>query len=113
MNLIAIFVGIPYVAVFVLLSIYFFKRALWRHKRRAGRANGGFYPSSLSLGNALQSLQSFTRPNVDYFLAEKYDEDADEDDSGGPDGNPEAHLKAQLRRIRRGERVDVLTVRLR
>jgi hypothetical protein len=59
----------------------------------------------------MQNLQVFTRPTVAYVLEEKYDEDAEEDDDGGPD-DPTAHLKRQLKRIRRGESIDTLTVRL-
>jgi hypothetical protein len=111
MSIVAIFVGIPYIAVAVLLTIFFFKRARWRRKQRAGLRDLGFYPSSLSLGNAMQNLQTFTRPTVDYVLEQKYDEDAEEEDNGGPD-DPTAHLNRQLRRVRRGEFVDGLTVRL-
>jgi hypothetical protein len=111
MSLVGIFVGLPYVAVVVLLSIFYFKRLRWRSKRRSGRRDLGFYPRSLSLGNAMQNLQVFTRPTVAYVLEEKYDEDAEEDDDGGPD-DPTAHLKRQLKRIRRGESIDTLTVRL-
>jgi hypothetical protein len=111
MSLVGIFVGLPYVAVVVLLSIFYFKRVRWRSKRRSGRRDLGFYPRSLSLGNAMQNLQVFTRPTVAYVLEEKYDEDAEEDDDGGPD-DPTAHLKRQLKRIRRGESIDTLTVRL-
>lgn len=110
MSLVAIFVGIPYVAVVVLLSMYYFKRVRWKRKLRAGR-DVGFYPSSLSLGNAMQRLQVFTRPTVEYVLEEKDDEDAEEADEGGPD-DPTAHFNRQLKRIRRGEPTDVLTVRL-
>jgi hypothetical protein len=111
MSLVGIFVGLPYVAVVVLLSIFYLKRLRWRSKRRSGRRDLGFYPRSLSLGNAMQNLQVFTRPTVAYVLEEKYDEDADEDDDGGPD-DPTAHLNRQLKRIRRGESIDTLTVRL-
>ena len=111
MSLVAIFVGVPYVAVVVLLSMYYFKRIRWKRKLRAGTRDVGFYPSSLSLGNAMQSLQVFTRPTVEYVLEEKDDEDAEEADEGGPD-DPTAHFNRQLKRIRRGERTDVLTVRL-
>lgn len=112
MNLVGILVGLPYVAVIVLLCIFYLKRVRWRSKRRSGRRALGFYPSSLSLGNALQNLQVFTRPSVAYVLQEKYDEDAEEDDDGGPE-DPTAHLNRQLKRIRRGERIDTLTVRVR
>jgi hypothetical protein len=60
----------------------------------------------------MQNLQALTRPTVGYVLEEKYDEDAEDDGDGGPK-DPTVHLKRQLRRIRRGERLDVLKIRLR
>jgi hypothetical protein len=42
-------------------------------------------------------------------LAEKFDDEADDDDEGDPD-HPGKHLHRQLRRIRRGEKVERLTV---
>jgi hypothetical protein len=48
-------------------------------------------------------------PRVEHVLAEKFDDDADEDKKGEPD-SPEKHLHRQLRRIRRGERVERLTI---
>jgi hypothetical protein len=47
-----------------------------------------------------------------YVIEEKLDEEADEDDEGGPD-DPTRHLYRQAARIRRGERLDRLTVLLR
>jgi hypothetical protein len=47
-----------------------------------------------------------------YVIEEKLDEKADEDDEGGPD-DPTRHLHRQAARIRRGERLDRLTVLLR
>ena len=112
MNLVAFFVATPNVAAVVLLCTFYLRRARWRRRRRANRKYAGFYPSASSLGNAFQSLQTFTRPTVAHVLQEKYDEDMEDDGDGGPD-DPIRQLKRQLKRIRRGERVDVLTVRLR
>jgi hypothetical protein len=41
-------------------------------------------------------------------LEEKFVDQADEDEEGGPP-DPTKHLQRQLRRIRRGDRVDKLT----
>ena len=112
MNLAAIFMAAPCVAVVVLLRTFYFRRAQWRRRRRMSRKYAGFYPSASSLGNAFHSLQIFTRPTIAHVLQEKYDEDLEDDGDGGLD-DPTLHLKRQLKRIRRGERVDVLTVRLR
>ena len=112
MNLAAFFVATPSVAVVLLLGIFYLKRARWRRRRRTRPEYVGFYPSASSLGNAFHSLQTFTRPTVAHVLQEKYDEDMEDDGDGGPD-DPTRHLNRQLKRIRRGERVDTLTVRLR
>ena len=112
MNLAAFLVATPCVAVVVLLCTFYLKRAWWKLRRRTSRKYEGFYPSASSLGNAFHSLQTFTRPTVAYVLQEKYEEDMDDDGDGGPD-DPTRQLKRQLKRIRRGERVDILTVRLR
>jgi hypothetical protein len=91
---------------------FFFQRFRWRRRKRLGRRHLGFYPSSTSMGNALQQLQIFTQPRAEYVLQEKFDEDADEDDVGGPE-DPTGHFRRQVTRIRRGEEVDQLTVLLR
>jgi len=51
---------------------------------------------------------------VGYLIEAKQDEDQDEDDSGDPE-TPESRLKhfhRQLRRIRRGEPIDRLELRM-
>lgn len=65
---------------------------------------------ALSLGMALQNLEGLIRP-VEYLLQEKYEQDADEDDQGDPD-SPKAQINRQLKRIRRGELVDRLILKL-
>jgi hypothetical protein len=112
MNLAAFLVATPCVAVVVLLCTFYLKRAWWKLRTRTSRKYEGFYPSASSLGNAFHSLQTFTRPTIAHVLQEKYDEDMEDDGDGGPD-DPTRQLKRQLKRIRRGERVDILTVRLR
>jgi hypothetical protein len=112
MNLAAFLVATPCVAVVVLLCTFYLKRAWWKLRRRTSRKYEGFYPSASSLGNAFHSLQTFTRPTIAHVLQEKYDEDMEDDGDGGPD-DPTRQLNRQLKRIRRGERVDTLTVRLR
>jgi hypothetical protein len=112
MNLVTFLVATPSVAVVVLLGTFYLRRARWTRRRRTTPEYAGFYPSASSLGNALHSLQIFTRPTIAHVLQEKYDEDMEDDGDGGPD-DPTRQLKRQLKRIRRGERVDTLTVRLR
>jgi hypothetical protein len=96
---------------FVLLCwvVFCLRRFLWRRRKRQGKRNLGFCPTYASAGNALQALQVMAQPRAEYVLAEKFDDEADGDDEGEEE-SPEKHLHRQLRRIRRGERVERLTI---
>ena len=89
---------------------FFFQRYKWRQRKRKGKSNWGFYPSSSSLGNALQELSVMAQPQVEHVLEEKLNEDTEDDSEGGPE-NPVAHLHRQAAKIRRGEKLDRLTAR--
>ena len=91
--------------------VFIYQRWRWRRRKRLGGSSPGFYPSTVSLGNALHQLHAMAEPQVAYVIEEKLDEEADEDDEGGPD-DPVRHLHRQAARIRRGERLDRLTVLL-
>ena len=90
------------------LCCFLWQRFLWRLRKRLG-LNPGFYPSTASLGDAFQSLQTLAQPQMTYVLEEKQEEPAEDDDAGGPQ-DPVAHLHRQAAKIRRGEKVDRLTV---
>jgi hypothetical protein len=109
---VALFTGVPLLGVPAFLLIFYFRRAIWRQKKRPGRKHLGFSTSTFTLGIALQHLQALTHPNVEYVIQEIYDEAADQDDQGDPD-DPKTQLKRQLRRIRLGQPVDRLILRLR
>ena len=94
------------------------KRAIlrWRNRhRKQGRncsmskSQTRFIASTFTLGFALQHLQALTHPNVEYVIEQQYDEAADEDDQGEPE-NTKTQLHRQLKRIRRGERVERLSI---
>ena len=107
-----IFAGfIPFLAIIVILLQYFLRRYLWRRGRRLGKSSLGFYPASFALGMALQFMQVYWRPSVDYVLQEKRREEADEDDDGDPE-NLKKQLDRQLKKIRRGEPVEQLVLRI-
>jgi|ERR1017187_2391363 hypothetical protein len=89
----------------------FMQRILWRGRKRAGKRKLGFYPTSASVGNALQVLQAIADPQVLHVIEEKLDEPVDEEDETGPK-NPTAHLMRQAKRIRNGEKIDRLTALL-
>ena len=56
-------------------------------------------------------MQVFARPSLQHVLEEKQKEDKDEDDEGDPE-SPEKRVDHQLKRIRRGEKVNDLVLRL-
>jgi hypothetical protein len=106
------FVRALYVFVLVCGVLFYLRRFLWRLRKGQGRRHLGFCPTYTSAGNALQALQVMAQPRAEHVLAEKFDDEADDDDEGDPD-HPGKHLHRQLRRIRRGEKVERLTVLLR
>lgn len=101
-----VFAGmVPFLAIVLILAHFAVQRIRWRLGWRVG-----YYPSTFALGVALQFVQVFYRPSVEHVVVEQLDERADEDESGGPEGGRK-HVERQLRRIRRGERVERLVVR--
>ncbi|MGA9128480.1 MAG: hypothetical protein WB425_10100 [Terracidiphilus sp.] len=101
----------PLWSVVAILVYYQLRRAVWRRNRRHGKKNLGFCPSSAAMGMALLFLQVFHRPSVAHVVEARQDKDADEDDDGDPESlNKQLHR--QLKKIRRGETVDRLVLRL-
>jgi hypothetical protein len=98
-----------YTFTFLCCVVFCLRRFLWRWRKRRGKRNLGFYPTYTSAGNALQALQVMAQPRAEYVLEEKFEDEADRDDEGEEE-SPEKHLHRQLRRIRRGERVERLTI---
>lgn len=101
----------PFLAIFAILVYYFLRRAAWRSKQRRGYTRPGFYPSAAALGSILLFAQMFYRPSVAYAVEARLEVDVEEDDAGDPE-TPAKALERQLRRIRRGEPVDRLILRL-
>jgi hypothetical protein len=101
----------PFLAIGAILAHHLLRRTRrWRGKWRPKRIFG-YYPSAFALGMALQFLQVFFRPSVEYVLEAKLDEASEEDDQGNPDSAAK-QLNRQLKGIRRGEPVDRLVLRL-
>ena len=69
-------VTIVFTAFFLLL-----RRA--SRQRRKKRLDPGFYPSTRSLGEALQTLQVFAQPQIQHVLHEKQSEPKQDDEDGG------------------------------
>jgi|SRR5580658_1026003 hypothetical protein len=106
---------VSFLAVVVVIGYYCFTRVLLRRRLRAGRRRSRLSGYGLALGLAfMQLVRVFYQPDVAYLIEAKQDEDADEDDSGDPE-TPEGrfrHFHRQLRRIRRGEVIDRLVLRM-
>ena len=101
----------PFLAIAAILAHYVWRRAAWRRGRRLGRKTLGYYPSAIALGMVLQFVEVFYRPSVDCVLETKQDEAAEEDDEADPE-TAAKELSRQLKRIRRGETVETLVVRV-
>jgi hypothetical protein len=101
----------PLLAILVILIHYHLRRAAWKRRRRMGLPNRGFCPSTSGLGTAFQHLQVFHRPSMAYVVQVKREEDEDRDDEGYPE-SPLKLFKRQLRRIRNGEKIEMLVLRL-
>lgn len=101
----------PFLVIVAILVQYNLQRAAWKGGKRLGRKPSGTYPSSFALGMALPFLQVYYRPNIVYEIEAKLVEELEEADQGDPEA-PARHLHRQLRRIRRGEPVDRLVIRL-
>ena len=91
--------------VCIVSVIFLYQRLRWKRMRR------GFRPSTAMLGNALHQLQAMVEPQMQHVIEEKLNEDLEDEESGGPD-DPVRHLHRQVARIRRGEKVEMLTVRI-
>jgi hypothetical protein len=74
-------------------------------KRRRFRFTGA------AIGNALQAVHLFVDPGVRYVIAEKLEEPSEDDGKDDP-ADPAIHLERQLRRIRLGEQIERLTIRM-
>ena len=102
----------PLLAVFSLLVL---SRLLHsprpgKHQRSQKRkSGGGFSANTFSLGLALQNIEKLIHHDVQHAIVQIYD--LDEDESGDPD-DPRAQMNRQLRRVRRGEEVDRLILRM-
>ncbi|MGB6830544.1 MAG: hypothetical protein WBE41_21030 [Terracidiphilus sp.] len=101
----------PLLAIAFLLFQYCWRRAAWRHRRRKGARCAGFCPSACAMGVALLFMQVFYRPTVMNVIEVIEHEDTEEDDQGNPE-NLRKQLNRQLKRIRRGEPVGDLVLRL-
>ena len=103
----------PFLAIVVILAYYYLSLRAVAAQSKTGRAQVDVFPSSGGLGTVLLGLTLIYRPRIHYAIEAQHRqvEDADEDDNGDPD-TPARHLLRQLRRIRRGEHVETLSLRV-
>jgi hypothetical protein len=111
MNAVALLLALQGVPLVLAACLFVYQRYRWKRRRRVGEKRLGFYPTTFALGIAFQQIQLFVAPNTEHTIVEKLKEEAEDDDEGGPD-DPARHLERQLRRIRRGERIETLTTLL-
>ena len=104
--------GLLLLAFFVLAVAHFAFLCICRHKRQSLGLRRRVPVFLVSAGLLfLQFMSELYCPSARFLVARKCDENEDEDDSGDPD-SPEKDFHRQLKRIRRGEPVDQLTLRL-
>ncbi len=109
-------VSLPVVAI-TLVGIAVFlsrlKMLIWKPKGPRRHRRFGIMAANAALGFSFLPFAAIYRPRmIEITKAQiRQQEDVDEDDNGGPD-TPLKHLMQQLRRIRRGEKVDRLTLKL-
>src|SRR5579864_3420982 len=105
MNLNLLLLG-TFLAIFTLFTLVFLlQRARYKYRKRRGKRNLGFYPSTAALGITLLGLQTIAQPDLIHALEQRQTEAAEDDDEGDPD-DPAGQLNRQLKRIRNGEPVD-------
>jgi hypothetical protein len=106
---------VPALAIVVSLVHYVLWRPRLRQRKSAGNRRSRLHPYCLALAMGfLQLVREFYQPNLVHLVESMQDEDADEDDSGDPE-TPEGRLKhfhRQLKRIRRGDPIDRLVLRI-
>jgi hypothetical protein len=79
-------------------------------RRRSARRHAGLSGYSFSIGMALQHLDGLLLHSAQPMIVQTMDEDEDEQ---GDSDDSQALFHRQLRRIRRGEQVDQLVLRVR
>jgi len=110
-SILSLFFSAPFVAIVAILCLYLIRRVPWVRQTRRGRRLFGVQPSAVGLGMAYLFLQAFWRPSLSHAIEARQKVDVEEDEEGEPESLMK-QLHRQLRRIRRGERVDQLVLRL-
>lgn len=101
----------PYLAIAAILLHNKLRRLRWRYGKNLRRPNPALCTTSAALGAMLMFAQIFYRPSMYYTVEAREQIDVDEDDSGDPE-HPDTLLHGQLKRIRGGETVGDLIMRM-
>jgi hypothetical protein len=97
---------------FAVITVHL-KQLIWKQKQpRAAHRRIRISARNAAMGLAFLPLSVIYRPSLAELAKAqiRQQEDVDEDDNGDPD-TPGRHLLRQLRRIRRGERLETLSIR--
>jgi hypothetical protein len=103
--------ALPYLAIVAILLHNWLRRMWWKRGKDLRRPNPALCSTTAALGAMLLLWQTLYRPSVTHTIEARRRIDVDEDDSGDPE-HPDHLLQRQLKRIRRGEPVDRLGVRM-
>lgn len=101
----------PIVPLFAGLILFTSFRLCLKHKKSDKQRSRRFRLTGARIGNALQTLHIFVDPGVRYVSTEELYANAEDDEDDPAD--PTVHFEHQLRRIRLGEQIDRLTIRMR
>jgi hypothetical protein len=111
LSALSLFTAAPFVVIAAILCLYLIRRVPWVRSTRSGRRLFGIQPSAVGLGMAFLFLQAFWRPSLSHAIEVRQKVDVEKDDDGDPE-HLTKQLNRQLKRIRRGEPVDQLVLRL-
>lgn len=108
-------VALPVLAMSLVAIVVVFarlKQLIWKPKRSRKRRRFAIAVASVAMGLTFLPFAAIYRPSlIEVAKAQiRQQEDVDEDDNGGPE-TPLKHLLSQLRRIRKGEKVETLFLR--
>lgn len=103
--------GAPFLMIALILGYQQLQRVRWVRASRVGKRLFGIQPSAVGLGMAFLFLQAFWRPSLAHAIEAREPAAVEDDDDGEPE-TPAKHLNRQLKRIRQGEPVERLELRL-
>lgn len=101
----------PFLAIVAILGYSWLRIMFARKGRRPARKLSMIRACGLSVAMGLQFVQVLYRPSTAQVVEAQRGEDMDEEGNGDPE-TPEKYLHRQLQRIRRGEAIETINVRV-